>query len=60
MWFLSDKRETPPAVCCLFTENLSDNHKCDCASKQYEWFIFNHEVVVPEYVVDFEYVTSVR
>jgi len=54
------KCETPLVVHCLFVDNSSDSQKCDCAHKQYEWFVFNHEVVIPEYVVDFEYLTSVR
>lgn len=32
---------------------------CDCSSRQCEWFVFDHEMVLPEYVVDFEYLTRV-
>ncbi|XP_072171420.1 leucine-rich repeat-containing protein 9-like [Diadema setosum] len=32
---------------------------CECSSRQCEWFVFNHELVLPEYVIDFEYVTRV-
>lgn len=38
-------------------DNLSQS--CDCSSKESEWFVFDHEVVMPEYIVDFEYVTVV-
>lgn len=47
------------AWCGLFVEKSSNDSRCDCAGKQTEWFVYNHEVVIPEYVVDFEYVTSV-
>ncbi len=33
--------------------------KCECSSRQCEWFAFNTEVVMPEYVIDFEYITRV-
>ena len=34
--------------------------RCECVARQCEWFVFNHELVMPEYVVDFEYITKVR
>ncbi|XP_013396331.1 leucine-rich repeat-containing protein 9 [Lingula anatina] len=33
---------------------------CECSTRQCEWFIFDHELVVPEYVIDFEYITRVK
>lgn len=33
---------------------------CDCSVKQMEWFVFDHELVIPEYLVEFEYITAVR
>ena len=47
-------------LCDLCVDKSSNGDKCDCAGKQCEWFVYNHEVVIPEYIVDFEYVTSVR
>lgn len=32
---------------------------CDCSSKQTEYFVFDHELVIPEYLVEFEYVCAV-
>ena len=32
---------------------------CECRHRQSEWFAFNHELVMPEYVIDFEYLTRV-
>ncbi len=42
--------------------NLSEKEKeavCECVARQCEWFVFDHELVLPEYVIDFEYVTKV-
>jgi len=39
---------------------MSTKSPCECGSRQSEWFIFNHELVVPEYIIDFEYITRVR
>jgi len=47
-------------VCGLCVEKLiGSGSKCECATKQKEWFVYNHEAVIPEYIVDFEYVTNV-
>ncbi|KAL7992751.1 hypothetical protein Chor_017007 [Crotalus horridus] len=32
---------------------------CDCSLRQCEWFVFDHELVLPEYVIEFEYITQV-
>jgi len=39
--------------------NDVDQEQCDCSSRQCEWHVFNHELVLPEYVVEFEYLTAV-
>ncbi|XP_055025567.2 leucine-rich repeat-containing protein 9 isoform X2 [Misgurnus anguillicaudatus] len=31
---------------------------CDCRQRQKLWYIFDHELVLPEYLVDFEYITQ--
>ncbi|XP_070181590.1 leucine-rich repeat-containing protein 9-like isoform X2 [Littorina saxatilis] len=31
---------------------------CQCSARQCEWYIFDHELVLPEYIVEFEYVTK--
>ncbi|XP_070606504.1 leucine-rich repeat-containing protein 9 isoform X4 [Erythrolamprus reginae] len=31
---------------------------CDCSLRQCEWFVFDHELVLPEYIVEFEYITQ--
>ena len=33
---------------------------CECSARQCEWYIFDHRLVLPEYVVEFEYITKVR
>ena len=32
---------------------------CECSARQCAWYVFDHEMVLPEYVVDFEYITKV-
>ena len=32
---------------------------CECSARQCAWFVFDHAMVLPEYVVDFEYITKV-
>lgn len=43
-----------PETCSLEYRN------CDCSLRQCEWFMFDRELVLPEYVVEFEYITLVR
>ncbi|XP_076442127.1 leucine-rich repeat-containing protein 9-like isoform X2 [Babylonia areolata] len=31
---------------------------CECNARQCEWYIFDHELVLPEYIIDFEYITK--
>ncbi|XP_069495003.1 leucine-rich repeat-containing protein 9 isoform X2 [Ambystoma mexicanum] len=31
---------------------------CDCSLRQCEWFVFDHELVLPEYVIELEYSTQ--
>ncbi|XP_074662952.1 leucine-rich repeat-containing protein 9-like [Tubulanus polymorphus] len=38
----------------------SSGNNCDCVNKQCEWFFFDNELVIPEYVVDFEYITRLK
>ena len=38
----------------------SPRNQCECANRQSEWFVFNNHLAMPEYIVDFEYVTRVR
>lgn len=37
-----------------------DNNNCECSSRQCEWFIFDRDLVLPEYIVEFEYITKVK
>uniref|UniRef100_A0A8C5N450 Leucine rich repeat containing 9 n=1 Tax=Leptobrachium leishanense TaxID=445787 RepID=A0A8C5N450_9ANUR len=34
-----------------------EHRNCECSLRQCEWFVFDHELVLPEYIVEFEYVT---
>ena len=38
------------------TKTVTD---CDCQTKQGDWIVFDGDLVLPEYVVDFEYLTKV-
>ncbi|KAM6961269.1 leucine-rich repeat-containing protein 9 [Aplochiton taeniatus] len=33
---------------------------CKCSLRQSQWFLFDHELVLPEYIIDFEYLTQDR
>uniref|UniRef100_A0A8C2UVI8 Leucine rich repeat containing 9 n=1 Tax=Chinchilla lanigera TaxID=34839 RepID=A0A8C2UVI8_CHILA len=33
---------------------------CDCGFRQCKWFVFDHDLVLPEYVAEFEYITVVK
>ncbi|XP_071894260.1 leucine-rich repeat-containing protein 9 isoform X2 [Anas platyrhynchos] len=37
-----------------------EQKSCDCSSWQCEWFVFDHELVLPEYIAEFEYITLVK
>ncbi|NWX82753.1 LRRC9 protein, partial [Nothoprocta pentlandii] len=39
------------------TQSSLEWRKCDCRLRQYEWFVFDRELVLPEYLAEFEYVT---
>ena len=41
-----------------FSSRLNDSC-CDCRTKQGDWIVFDTDLVLPEYVVDFEYLTKV-
>uniref|UniRef100_A0A8C5RFQ8 Leucine rich repeat containing 9 n=1 Tax=Laticauda laticaudata TaxID=8630 RepID=A0A8C5RFQ8_LATLA len=45
----------------LASESCSVECKnCDCSLRQCEWFVFDHELVLPEYIIEFEYITQVK
>uniref|UniRef100_A0A670XMP3 Leucine rich repeat containing 9 n=1 Tax=Pseudonaja textilis TaxID=8673 RepID=A0A670XMP3_PSETE len=46
----------PPSESCSSVECKN----CDCSLRQCEWFVFDHELVLPEYVIEFEYITQVK
>ncbi|XP_061113948.1 leucine-rich repeat-containing protein 9 [Conger conger] len=33
---------------------------CECSLHQCQWYVFDHELVLPEYLIDFDYVTQDR
>ena len=55
----AEKLEGGSAVMSLGDLSTSRT-QCECSSRQSEWFVFNHNLAIPEYSVDFEYITRVR
>ncbi|XP_061469286.1 leucine-rich repeat-containing protein 9 isoform X2 [Rhineura floridana] len=68
------RRPSLNAICTANSETVDQQEKpkssevcssmeyenCDCNLRQCEWFVFDHNLVLPEYVVEFEYITSVK
>ncbi|XP_037394804.1 leucine-rich repeat-containing protein 9 [Pygocentrus nattereri] len=46
-------QEAPARVCSSDLQG-----RCDCSQRQTVWYIFDHELILPEYLIDFEYITQ--
>ncbi|CAG2238484.1 Leucine-rich repeat-containing protein 9 [Mytilus edulis] len=46
-----------PRKMCISNEG---DTLCECSARQCEWYLFDNRLVLPEYVVEFEYVTKFR
>ncbi|CAH1791753.1 unnamed protein product [Owenia fusiformis] len=55
---MSDSGKTQAAL--IAGSTTTSTTSCDCLSRQCEWFVFDHEMVLPEYVIDFEYITRFK
>ncbi|KAF5922784.1 hypothetical protein HPG69_013129 [Diceros bicornis minor] len=40
--------------------SIMGQRNCDCCVRQCKWFVFDHDLVLPEYIVEFEYITVVK
>ncbi|KAB1276937.1 Leucine-rich repeat-containing protein 9 [Camelus dromedarius] len=40
--------------------SIMGQRDCDCSSRQCKWFVFDHDLVLPEYIIEFEYITAVK
>ncbi|CAK7315642.1 Leucine-rich repeat-containing protein 9 [Vulpes lagopus] len=40
--------------------SIMGQRNCDCSIRQCKWFVFDHDLVLPEYIVEFEYITVVK
>ncbi|KFO22867.1 Leucine-rich repeat-containing protein 9 [Fukomys damarensis] len=40
--------------------SVTGQRNCDCGFRQCKWFVFDHDLVLPEYIVEFEYITVVK
>ncbi|CAK6432029.1 unnamed protein product, partial [Pipistrellus nathusii] len=47
-----------PRKCAL--SSIVGQRNCDCSFRQSKWFVFDHDLVLPEYIVEFEFVTVVK
>ncbi|XP_059550718.1 leucine-rich repeat-containing protein 9 [Myotis daubentonii] len=47
-----------PRKCAL--NSIVGQRNCDCSFRQCKWFVFDHDLVLPEYIVEFEFVTVVK
>ncbi|XP_058511526.1 leucine-rich repeat-containing protein 9 isoform X2 [Ochotona princeps] len=43
-----------------FLNSIVEPRNCDCGPRQCKWFVFDHDLVLPEYVVEFEFITVVK
>ncbi|XP_040333226.1 leucine-rich repeat-containing protein 9 isoform X3 [Herpailurus yagouaroundi] len=41
-------------------DSITGQRNCDCSIRQCKWFVFDHDLVLPEYIVEFEYITMVK
>ncbi|XP_055989754.1 leucine-rich repeat-containing protein 9 [Sorex fumeus] len=44
----------------ILLNSVVGHGKCDCSIRHCKWFVFDHDLVLPEYVVEFEYLTMVK
>ncbi|XP_059173305.1 leucine-rich repeat-containing protein 9-like isoform X2 [Physella acuta] len=49
-----------PRKKCIPNEKKAEEDGCECSSRQCEWYIFNSNLVLPEYIIDFEYITRLK
>ncbi|XP_075387944.1 leucine-rich repeat-containing protein 9 [Tenrec ecaudatus] len=40
--------------------NSVEQKTCECSLRQCKWFVFDHDFVLPEYIVEFEFLTMVK
>uniref|UniRef100_A0A8C5Z204 Leucine rich repeat containing 9 n=1 Tax=Marmota marmota marmota TaxID=9994 RepID=A0A8C5Z204_MARMA len=40
--------------------SIVGQRNCDCGFRQCKWFVFDHDLVLPEYIAEFEYITVVK
>lgn len=53
-------RKHPVSTCPSKTKKGQLTDQCDCTARRCTWFVFDTDLVLPEYLVDFEYLTMVR
>ena len=58
--FRTRKHENCPKRSGSTVKRSLEDSDCDCSARQCAWYVFDHMMVLPEYVVDFEYITKVK
>ncbi|XP_029195766.2 leucine-rich repeat-containing protein 9-like isoform X1 [Acropora millepora] len=58
--FRTRKHENCPKRSGSTVKRTLVDSDCDCSARQCAWYVFDHVMVLPEYVVDFEYITKVK
>uniref|UniRef100_A0A8C2F6D9 Leucine rich repeat containing 9 n=1 Tax=Cyprinus carpio TaxID=7962 RepID=A0A8C2F6D9_CYPCA len=48
-----------PKANSVYHSTSSKEQNCECKQQQKLWYMFDNEMVLPEYLVDFEYITQV-
>ncbi|XP_056023048.1 leucine-rich repeat-containing protein 9-like isoform X3 [Ostrea edulis] len=49
-----------PRKMCIPPSGGDSLHSCECSARQCEWYLFDNELILPEYIVEYEYVTKFR
>uniref|UniRef100_A0A665WH06 Leucine rich repeat containing 9 n=1 Tax=Echeneis naucrates TaxID=173247 RepID=A0A665WH06_ECHNA len=55
-------RNSNPRVCSVYQRSQSSktNTGPECSPRRRQWFVFDHELVLPEYIIYFEYIIEVN
>ena len=40
----------------LFIADANESYTCECSSRQCEWYLFDNELVLSVYIIEFEYI----
>lgn len=52
-------RKHPVSSCPNKSKKGTMTDQCDCTARRCTWHVFDYDMVLPEYIVDYEYLTLV-